>query len=265
MSAVKEKALAKYIGLLYVAPYTTGTPVYQRMGSVRAMANKLTLAQTEVNADDTGTVLVFSRPECVIEGTFLENFDVALLDIVLPGTRTNTAGSATPVTAEILLDYPTIATWAINQMLPAAFKNGDGTKVSSIVVKHGAATLVLNTDYAVVLMEDGRTGIARIGAALTLTGDITIDYSYTPNASANFAFTNQQMEIPKLIVKIEAADPDDITKKRIITLSGARFSGDYVLDFLDVVEAGDVNGSSFSFDLDKGGTFLMQDQILPTP
>lgn len=262
MSAVKENALSKFIGLLYVAVYTAGVPTFQRLASVRALVNKNTYEETKVNADDTGTVLVFTKPECVIECTLLENSDVSLMDLIFPGTRANVAGTPVPVTGEA---HGTGWTLGVPQKL--TYKNGANTVVASITINEDATPLVLNTDYRIYVGDgiNGELGYTYFVPIAAQTGVITADYTYTPNASAGFSFTKEQMELPQLIVKIEAANPADPTKKKTITLTKARVNGEFSMDFLDVVEAGDVNGSSLVFDLDDGGVFSFVDEILANP
>ena len=264
MSALEPNALSKFIGQLFVAPFTTGTPVFTRFGSVRALANKNTYEKTEIKADDTGVVVTFTKPECIIECTFLENADTDVLDLIVPGTEAIVAASPVVVTTEILLDHPTIATWAANQVLPLLNKNGDNTVVTAVTIDHAGTPLVDGTDYELVLQADGTTGVVRIGAALTLTGDIDADYTYTPNAKKTFTFTKEQLVLPQLIVKIEAEDPDNPTKFRRITLTDCVFNGEYAQEFLDVVEAGDITGSSLSFDLNDSGIYLYEDEINTT-
>lgn len=264
MAALRENAVAKFIGLLYAAPYTTGTPSFRRLGSVRALANRVTYEKTEIKADDTGIVLTFTKPECVIECTFLESEDTALMDTICPGTKSDVSASPVNVVTEVLLDFSAGATeWGTNEILIFENKNGDNTIVTSVTIDHNTVALVDGTDYELVLLDDGRTGAVRIGAALTLTGNIDVDYTYTPNASTSFSFTREQLELPRLIVKIEATN--SAGKVRRITLTDAVLSGEYAHEFLDVVENDDITGSSIAFDLNDGGDYLYYDEINANP
>jgi hypothetical protein len=95
-------------------------------------------------------------------------------------------------------------------------KNGDNTVVSSIVVKNGATTLTLGTDYAVVL-ENGKTGIVRVGTALTLSGiGLNIGYTYTPNAKNVYTYS----DIIRAISLYEAkfVNTDENGKKFSVTI-----------------------------------------------
>lgn len=99
---------------------------------------------------------------------------------------TNVAGSPTAVTAEA---HGT--GWTQGQPIKLLNKNGANTSVASIVVKSGVTTLTLNTDYRVFVGDgtNGELGYTFIVPVLTNAGVITVDYSYTPNASKKITFT----------------------------------------------------------------------------
>lgn len=260
--ATKPLALAQYIGYLYAAPYVVSNPVYQRLSSVRALANKNTYKNTKINSDDNGTIITFTDPEAVITATFLENLDVSVLDLLLPGTRSNVVGSPTSVTAE-----PHGTGWVQGTPFKLNYKNGANTIVASIVVKGAGTPLVLNTDYR-TYVGDGLNGDLGYTYIVPITANataITADYSYTPNAAAEFGWTKTQLVMPELIVKIEAIDPVGGVLKKVITLTKCLFNGDYIMDFLSAVQNGNINGTPVAFDLQDGGTFLMHDEILSNP
>ncbi|AAM07159.1 predicted protein [Methanosarcina acetivorans C2A] len=94
-------------------------------------------------------------------------------------TKTNVAGSATPVTDEehILSGV---------EFARLDHKNGDGSIVTSVtVVDASDNACVQDTDYILALDPEGYTCIARVAGSTVLTdGDTAkVDYTYTPNAS----------------------------------------------------------------------------------
>lgn len=130
------------------------------------------------------------------------------------GTATDTAGASIPVTAEVLRAS---GTFAATDVLYFANANGDKTAVSSVVVKNGATTLTAGTDYVVVLGSDGRTGIARVGTSLTLTGiGLNVSYSYVPNVKKTYTFNDVVKAIGYYEVKFENVDENG--KKFSITI-----------------------------------------------
>lgn len=182
MAAEKPKALAQYVGKLYIAPVGSidptdstalkDTAAWTRLASVRGLKNDLAFDTTPIKADDTGTILQFSKPQSSISCQFLETFDAENMEILLPGTRTTDTG----VSEKYVVD--------------------------------------------------------QIAQAL-----------------------------PQFVVKIHAVDPADNTKARIICLTDASLSGSYAQSFIDVIEAGDIEGSEIQFDLNDGGQTIFYDEI----
>lgn len=258
MSAIKPNALSDVIGYLYVAPVATPT-VFTRLGSVRGLISSATIDKTDIKADDTGTVLSLSKPDINISCTFLENADTEVMDLILPGTRTTTASSAVSVTGEIISSTGK----SKGDVYILENKNGDDTVCTSITVDDNGSALVLDTNYTVNVDTDGSiTG--EIGNTYitfltdTSANQIDVDYSYTPNASTTFTITKEQTSIPEVVVKIVGTENG---KDRTITINPAVLTGDYAIDFLDAVEAGDLNGATLNFQLQDGGTFTYNDEI----
>lgn len=116
MGAVKEKALNKFVGTLYVAPISVdfvdkddwkSLTGWTRLASVRGLKNEIKTEVKNIKADDTGTVASFVKPEANIMCTFLESSDAAVMDLILPGTRTTDAGvSETFVISKISQEMP---------------------------------------------------------------------------------------------------------------------------------------------------------------
>ncbi len=142
------------------------------------------------------------------------------------GTATDTAGVSTPVTAEVLRAS---GNWASSEAIFFANANGDGSQVASIVVKNGATTLTAGTDYAVVV-ENGKTGVVRIGTALTLSGiGLNVGYSYVPNAKKTYTFNDVVKAIGFYEVKFENVDENG--KKFSITIPKGFNTENLTLEF----------------------------------
>ncbi len=82
--------------------------------------------------------------------------------------------------------------WTIAQPIGCTYKNGANTIVSTIVVKSGVTTLVLNTDYKTYVGDgtNGTLGVTYIVPLTAQAGAITFGYSYTPNASKKLTFND---------------------------------------------------------------------------
>lgn len=89
--------------------------------------------------------------------------------------------------------------WTVGQPIAMNFKNGDNTIVGAIVVKAGAPTLVLNTDYR-TYVADGSNGVKGFTYVVPLTAQtlaITFGYTYTPYASKTITFNASGKKIGK--------------------------------------------------------------------
>jgi hypothetical protein len=133
---------------------------------------------------------------CEINLTNLAVFDAGLI------TLTPVAGSATPVTGEA---HGT--GWTQGTPIRLTNKNGANTIVSSIVVKAAGSALVLNTDYRTYVGDgtNGELGYTYVVPVTSQSGAITVDYSYTPNASKKLTFSASGAKTLKC-VRIENID-----------------------------------------------------------
>lgn len=139
----------------------------------------------------------------------LANFD--LIDGV--GTGSLVAGSSTPVTAEVL---KASGTWAPGETIFLDYSNGDGTMITPTNVKNGASTLTAGTDYTPVVV-NGKSGVTRIGTALTLTGiGLNSTYNYTPNASR--VYTYQDVIKALSLYEVRFENTDEYGKKFKVTI-----------------------------------------------
>ena len=140
----------------------------------------------------------------------LANFDL----IDGGGTGAVVAGVSTTVTAEIL---KASGTWAPGETIFLDYSNGDGSMITPTNVKNGASsTLVAGTDYTPVVV-NGKSGVTRIGSALTLTGiGLNSTYNYTPNASRTYTYSDIIRAISLYEVRFE--NTDELGKKFKVTI-----------------------------------------------
>jgi len=125
--------------------------------------------------------------------------NLANLDIIRGGmdTRTNVAGSSTPVVDELRVLTGVNTAKLIN-------RNGDKSIVTAIVVKNASnATAVINTDYNVSVDDDGFTCIGRIAASTVITSgmQVKVSYSYTPNVSTKLT-TGGKNTVTAIVVRL---------------------------------------------------------------
>lgn len=261
MGAINSNALSKFVGLLYVAPLATPT-VFTRIASVRGLVANIdnTVNQVEINADDTGTVYKGATPEGRFEGSFLENADRDLIALLMGGTPTDTAGTLVTGATQTLLS----GSWAVNTFYPITNQNGNGSAITvSSVVGSVDGAFAANDDYDIVI-KDGIYGIVfqdlgSSGTSATIAQNVVITYNYTPNATENLAVPFTFREDPRLVAKIVATDGSNT---RTIILTDCTFEGTFGLEFLDVVEAGDLAGTTFVLKGTKGSQLTYQNQII---
>lgn len=264
MGAINSNDLSKFVGILEVAPIASPS-AFVRLASVRGLISNLdnTVNAVDIKADDTGTVFKGFLPEGRIEGSFLENANRDILKLLMGGSESSVAGVLVAGASQVIAS-PFIA----NNFYEITNQNGSGAiiVVNSVTGSVDGA-LVANDDYHLVLDPDtGKYGIVLNTVAggvtiTTLAQTITINYDYTPNASESVAFAISFTESPRLVVRITATDTTGL-KTRKITIDDATFEGIYGMEFLDVVEAGDLTGTSFTFKASKGATVTYYNEIL---
>lgn len=259
MAAINPNALGKFKGFLYIAPQASPASLV-RIGSVRGLVSKLDNSknQVDVKADDTGTVFKGFLPEITIEGSFLENVDRDLINMLLPGTPADVAASIVNNHVQTVAQ----GAWAYNTFIPFDKQNGDGTVPTVDSVTAGTnGLLVAETDYFVSKDADGVWGVFIKDSATvtTLSQTMVIQFDYTPNASEQLTIPVSFTESPRLYVKIIATDNGN---DRTIVLDDASFEGTFGMEFMDVVEAGDIKGTDFVFKANKGSNFVFYNEIL---
>lgn len=148
------------------------------------------------------------------------------------GILSNTAGSPTAVTGEVLKT----GAWTQGTPLKLANKDGDNTIVGSIVIKAGStyggsSALTLNTDYRTYVGDgtNGELGYTYIVPITSNSGNIYADYSYTPNTKKTITWS----DVAKLIATYEATftNTDENGKVFKVTLPEAYNSGNFDLTF----------------------------------
>lgn len=259
MAAIKPNALSKYVGYLYVAPQASPGSLV-RIASVRALVANFdnSANQVDIKADDTGTVFKGYLPEGTIVGSFLENMDRDTMALLLGGTPADVAASI------VNNHVQTVASgaWGYNTFIPFEFQNGAGTapNVDSVVGSVDGA-LVSETDFFIGKNDLGVWGIfiKNSVTVTTLVQSLAVQFDYTPNAAENLTLPITFQESPRLYVKIVATDSGN---DRTVILDDCTFEGKYGMEFLDVVEAGDIKGTEFTFKASKGSNFIFQNEIL---
>lgn len=262
MAAINDVDLGKYVGILEVAPILTPA-TFSRVASVRNLTAIFDTAANlvDIKADDTGTVFKGYKPEARIEGSFLEVANRDLMKILLGGTSSDVAGSLVSGATQVL----TSGEWAVNTYYAITNQNGDGSAITiNSVTGATDGALTANDDYDIVKLASGEYGIVLQDVAsatnlTTVSQNVTIDYDYTPNASEKLVLGVEFTEAQSLVVRITATSA---SKDRTLTLSSATFEGQYGVEFLDVVEAGDLNGTSFVFKANDGATMTLDNEIL---
>ncbi len=260
MAAINPNALSKFVGILEVAPQASPGSLV-RVASVRGLVSKFdnTKNKVDVKADDTGSVFKGFLGEATIEGSFLENVDVDLMTMLLGGTPNPVAG--TPVTGHV----QTVAqgAWDYGIFVEFDHQNGDETvpSVNSVVGSTDGA-LTVDVDYTLIKEANGKWGISFIAGTniSVITQSIAVDFDYTPNASEGLTIPIVFTESPRLFAKITA--DDGTGNLRTIVLDDCTFEGSYDLEFLDVVEAGDIKGTTFTFTGSKGSNLIINNEIL---
>lgn len=250
MAALNENALGKYKGDLFIREVGSSTWINQ--WAVRALVWSIDGTNiTEITSDNRGTLVKFVDLQASVSVTLLESFDRDKLSLLYNTTNTDVAGTPVSVTDEAH------GTWlTAGDIIVLNNKNGDNTKVASIVVKDGGST-VLSTDYVSTVTSDGNTQIVLL---VDVTGACTVDYTYTPNVSEQAVVNIGTNELKNFEVKIEAIT--DTAQARTITLSSATLNSTYSMSFVDIIEAGDITGAELTFDGNKWSTLTYYDEVL---
>jgi hypothetical protein len=235
-----------------------------RKGSVKVQIGDDFLSLVDIGAIRTPKITSLAEPQSIKFDNAAElkqfangdkvKFDFVLTEINLTNlskfdggmvTLSTVAGSATPVTNEA---HGT--GWTQGKPIKFGNKNGDNTIVSSIVVKGGGSTLVLNTDYRTYLSDgtNGELGYAYVVPLTAQAGAITFDYSYTPNASKKLVFNNSGT---KTLKALRVINTDANGKKFQIDIQNCTNMQAPAIDF-----AGDVDAEVATLPISLEGYFV---------
>jgi VCBS repeat-containing protein len=148
------------------------------IGAIRS-PKLVSLAQTQsIEFDNVNSLKQFADGDKVQFSFTLAEINLTNLAMFDGGLITMTPVAAAPVT--VTTESVTVAADAVTRL---AHKNGDGTKVGSLVLTGKAE----GTDYEAFVDAEGYTCLTKIG-----TGTFTVNagYTYTPNASKKIEFNS---------------------------------------------------------------------------
>lgn len=233
-----------------------------RMAAVRGLTVIVdNTEETEINADDEGTLRRFTNQQVRVEFDFLKPFDTELF-AKLMGLEVVVVDGVEVEGAEQVLAS---GEWTSGVFYEIANQNGDGTAptINSITGATDGA-LTVNDDYELIKV-GGVWGVvfqsAAVGGTLTTLAQVlTIDYDYTPAASKKVVLNTGSAQKTIVAIKVEAIRTDN--KVRKLELSGATLASEFNFGFLDVQEAGDVAVTSVVFNSNKGATLEYLDEVL---
>lgn len=191
-----------------------------------------------------------ASPLSTINVQFLENIDAEKISILTGATVTVIAGTLVAGATQTV----TASTYAFNQFIKIANQNGDGSAITvNSVTGATDGLLVANTDYFVWQNAAGEYGIFIIDSVTvtTVAQNLTINYDYTPNASVEVRNTRKYKNDVLLGAKI-VTDPDADGKVNTYTLESCIFKGQYKINIVDLAIAGDLEGTTGTFELSRG-------------
>lgn len=195
-----------------------------------------------------------NSPAGLINVQFLENIDADKISISTWATNTVTAwvlvSSASQVVAADSYWY--------NQFIKIENQNGDDSAITvNSVTAWTDWLLVADTDYYIGQNEAGEYGIFIIDSVTvtTLSQTMTLDYDYTPNASVESRLTreyrNDELLGAKIVTKVDVD-----WKINIYTLESCIFKGQYKISVVDLAIAGDLEGTTWVFELSRGADIV---------
>lgn len=127
---------------------------------------------------------------CEINLTNMAKLDAGL------ATLSTVAGTPVVVTAEAKGTG-----WVVGKPIKISNKNGDNTVVASITVKGNGSALILTTNYIIYVADgtNGELGYTYITPVTANATAITVDYTYTPNASKKLVFADSGTKTLKVM------------------------------------------------------------------
>ncbi len=260
MAAVNPNDLSKFSGILEIRPAgSTGT--WTRLPSVRGLTTTINDTNVvEVKADDTGTVYKATDRTASIELELLENANRDNLKLLFGGTSTDIAGTLVSGATQVVSS----GSWDYNKFIKIENQNGDGSAITvNSVTGATDGALVADTDFYTGQNAAGEYGIFIIDSATVTTTaqDVTIDFDYTPNSSENLDLDLKTIELNNFEVRVTATENGSSRTRKTI-ISSATLNSEYSVTYQDVIEAGDITGSTLTFESNKGATYSYQNEIL---
>lgn len=260
MTAVNPNDLSKFSGILEIRP-AGSTGIWTRLPSVRALTTTINDTNVvEVKADDTGTVYKATDRTASISLELLENSNRDNLKLLFGWTSTDVAWTLVSGATQVVASW----SWAYNKFIKVENQNGDGSALTiNSVTGATDGALVADTDYYVGQNADGDYGIFIIDSVTVTTTaqDVTIDYDYTPNASEDLELDLKTIELNNFEVRVTATENGSSRSRKTI-ISSATLNSEYSITYQDVIEAGDITGSTLTFESNKGATYTYKNEIL---
>lgn len=147
------------------------------------------------NVDDLNKFVLGKKVQVTFDLAEINLDNMAVLD---GGILNLTTVASTPVTVTAEAHG---TGWTIGQPIRLNYKNGANTIVGTIVVKSGATTLSLTTDYKTYVADgtNGTLGYTYITPVSAQSGAITVGYAYTPNASKKITFNDSGAKTLKVM------------------------------------------------------------------
>lgn len=259
MAALNPNAVTKFVGDVFVRDAGTNQTLVD-IGAVRGLMFSVDSGANRVliDSDNKGTIFSGFTPVQSIELELLENKNRDLLARFFNTTSVDVAGASTPVVGQILRTTAQSTTWAVGEII---YIDGAQQNISAVTVKNNGVTITPTGNYTVTKDPTAnRVGITNINAAaVTLNGNLTIDYTHTVVAAKETTIASIFTADKEVYVKIQATSSG---KNFTIELDRARIESKYDLNFLDPTISGDIKGATLKFTLQRGGSMKFHDEIL---
>lgn len=225
------------------------------VGALRGVSWKQKGTTDEISFDNVDPIKKFSKGDifalsaslCEINWDNIQAMNDGQVSIV------NNPGTLQTVTAE-----PKGTGWTVGVPIRMDFKNGNNLVVGAIVVKAGAPTLVLNTDYRVYVANgtNGVAGYTYIVPETVQTLAITFGYTYTPNASKTITFNATGVKTGKFI---RITNTDSAGKNQVFVMSGTTNINPIEITFASDNEA---NISEMPIELEGKAVNIVDEQVV---
>lgn len=186
-------------GIFSVSPY--GGAGYINLGALRNIVFEETWTENRIMSDNAGVIKKsITNQQASLAGDLME-IDLTNLNLIRGGIDNYAPVAAAPVVgvSEVIVS----GDWAYNTFIPLGHSMGDGTLITVTSVTGSTdGLLVVKVDYDNVLV-GGVTGITITDSTTvtTLAQNMTIVYTYTPNASKTLS-SGGKYTITPIAVKV---------------------------------------------------------------